>query len=143
MVTESGDMGSRAGKVLHSEAVDSGNGDRGQGSGRRRFGAFEVDLSAGELRRNGFKVKLQEQPLQVLALLLERPGEVVSRDDLRNRLWAADTFVDFDHSLNAASSGFETRWGTQRRIPDSWKPWPGVATGLWGRSIPGWRTATA
>src|SRR5258708_19541443 len=95
-------MGSSAGKMLQSEAVDSGNGARGQGSGRRRFGAFEVDLSAGELRRNGLKVKLQEQPLQVLALLLERPGEVVSRDDLRNRLWAADTFVDFDYSLNAA-----------------------------------------
>src|SRR6266853_1964936 len=90
-------MGSRAGKVLHSEAVDSGNGAGGKGLTRRRFGAFEVDLSAGELRRNGLKVKLQEQPLQVLALLLERPGEVVSRDDLRNRLWAANTFVDFDH----------------------------------------------
>src|ERR1700680_348797 len=95
-------MGSRADKVLHSEAVDSGSGAGGQGSRRHRFGAFEVDLSAGELRRNGLKVKLQEQPLQVLALLLERPGEVVSRDDLRNRLWGADTFVDFDHSLNAA-----------------------------------------
>ncbi len=95
-------MGRRANKVLHSEAVDSGNGAGGQASRRRRFGAFEVDLSARELRRNGMKVKLQEQPLQVLALLLERPGEVVSRDDLRNRLWAADTFVDFDHTLNAA-----------------------------------------
>jgi DNA-binding winged helix-turn-helix (wHTH) protein/Tol biopolymer transport system component len=63
---------------------------------------FEVDLRAGELRRNGLKVKLQEQPFQVLAQLLERPGEVVTRDDLRNRLWPADTFVDFDHSLNAA-----------------------------------------
>jgi len=68
----------------------------------RRFGVFEVDLRAGELRRNGLKVKLQEQPFQVLAQLLERPGEVVTRDDLRNRLWPVDTFVDFDHSLNAA-----------------------------------------
>ena len=54
------------------------------------------------MRRNGARVKLQEQPLQILTLLLERPGEVVSRDELRTRLWPADTFVDFDHSLNAA-----------------------------------------
>jgi DNA-binding winged helix-turn-helix (wHTH) protein len=67
-----------------------------------QFGVFEVDLRAGELRRNGSRVKLQEQPLQILTLLLERPGEVVSREELRTRLWPADTFVDFDHSLNAA-----------------------------------------
>ena len=67
-----------------------------------RFGIFEVDLKAGELRRSGLGVKLQQQPLQVLAALLEHPGEVVTRDELRNRLWPADTFVDFDHGLNAA-----------------------------------------
>lgn len=67
-----------------------------------QFGVFEVDLRAGELRRNGSRVKLQEQPFQILALLLERPGEVVSREELQTRLWPADTFVDFDHSLNAA-----------------------------------------
>jgi Tol biopolymer transport system component/DNA-binding winged helix-turn-helix (wHTH) protein len=67
-----------------------------------RFGIFEVDLRAGELRRNGAKVRLQEQPLQIVTLLLERPGEVVTREELRTRLWPADTFVDFDHSLNAA-----------------------------------------
>jgi DNA-binding winged helix-turn-helix (wHTH) protein/Tol biopolymer transport system component len=67
-----------------------------------RFGIFEVDLRAGELRRNGSRVKLQEQPFQVLAALLDRPGEVVTRDELQKRLWPADTFVDFDHSLNAA-----------------------------------------
>jgi DNA-binding winged helix-turn-helix (wHTH) protein/Tol biopolymer transport system component len=63
---------------------------------------YEVDPRAGELRRNGIKVKIQEQPFQVLALLLERPGEVISREELKRRLWPADTFVDFDHSLNAA-----------------------------------------
>jgi DNA-binding response OmpR family regulator len=63
---------------------------------------FELDLRAGELRRQGMKVKLQEQPFQVLMQLLEKPGEVVTREELRNRLWPADTFVDFDHSLNAA-----------------------------------------
>jgi len=63
---------------------------------------FEVDLLTGELRRNGLKVKLQEQPFQVLATLLERPGEIITRDELQQRLWPADTFVDFDHSINAA-----------------------------------------
>jgi DNA-binding winged helix-turn-helix (wHTH) protein/Tol biopolymer transport system component len=67
-----------------------------------RFGIFEIDPRAGELRRNGIKVKLQEQPFQVLAMLLERPGELVGREELQRRLWPADTFVDFDHSLNAA-----------------------------------------
>lgn len=67
-----------------------------------RFGAFEVDLRSGELRKYGLRIKLQDQPFQVLALLLERPGEVVSREDLRQKLWAADTFVDFDVGLNSA-----------------------------------------
>lgn len=67
-----------------------------------RFGVYELDPRAGELRREGVKVKIQEQPYQVLALLLERPGEVILRDELKRRLWPADTFVDFDHSLNAA-----------------------------------------
>src|SRR5947209_2723222 len=72
-------------------------------AGRRlRFGLFEVDLLAGELRKNGNRVKLQEQPFQVLATLLESPGDVVTREQLRLRIWPADTFVDFDHSLNTA-----------------------------------------
>ena len=67
-----------------------------------RFDIFEVDLRAGELRKEGRLVKLQEQPLRVLSLLLERSGEVVTRDELRQNLWPADTFVDFDHGLNSA-----------------------------------------
>jgi Tol biopolymer transport system component/DNA-binding winged helix-turn-helix (wHTH) protein len=67
-----------------------------------RFGVFAVDRNAGELRRNGVKVKLQDQPLQILLTLLERPGEVVIRDELRARLWPHDTFVDFEHSINTA-----------------------------------------
>ena len=67
-----------------------------------RFGAFELDLRAGELRKNGAKIKLQEQPLQVLGMLLERPGEAVTREELQRKLWSGDTFVDFEHSLNAA-----------------------------------------
>ena len=67
-----------------------------------RFGVFEADLVTGELRRDGTKIRLQEQPFQLLAVLLERPGDLVTRDELQKRLWPADTFVDFDHSLNTA-----------------------------------------
>ena len=67
-----------------------------------RFGIFEVDSQSGELRRRGLKVKLQEQPFQALVMLLERPGEVVTREQLQERLWPADTFVDFDRGLNRA-----------------------------------------
>jgi DNA-binding winged helix-turn-helix (wHTH) protein len=67
-----------------------------------RFGIFEADLRSGELRRNGAKVRLQGQPFQVLAILLDRPGVVVTREELREALWPQDTFVDFDHGLNTA-----------------------------------------
>jgi cholera toxin transcriptional activator len=67
-----------------------------------RFGVFELDLNAGELRKSGVKLRLQGQPFQVLALLLERAGDVVTREELQQKLWPADTFVDFDHSLNTA-----------------------------------------
>ena len=66
-----------------------------------RFGTFEVDLPAGELRKAGVKLKLTGQPFQVLTILLERPGEVVARDELQKRLWP-NTFVDVDHNLNTA-----------------------------------------
>lgn len=69
---------------------------------RLRFGVFEVDLRAGELRKRGLRIRLQEQPFQVLAMLLGRPGEVITRDELQKKLWPADTFVDFDHGLNKA-----------------------------------------
>jgi Tol biopolymer transport system component/DNA-binding winged helix-turn-helix (wHTH) protein len=95
-------MGDRNARVLHSSFV--GNPDRSAGEEPRtfRFGLFELDLHAGELRRNGVRVKLQDQPFQILVQLLERRGEVVTREELRGRLWGSDTFVDFDHSLNAA-----------------------------------------
>lgn len=67
-----------------------------------QFGTFEVDLREMELRQDGLRVKLRDQSFLILEALLERPGELVTRDDLRKRLWPADTFVDFDHSLNAA-----------------------------------------
>jgi cholera toxin transcriptional activator len=65
-----------------------------------RFGAYEADPGSGELRKSGIRLRVQEQPFQVLLVLLERPREVVTREELRQRLWPADTFVDFDHSLN-------------------------------------------
>ena len=67
-----------------------------------RFGLFEVDLQARELRKSGIRIKLQDQPFQILASLLERPGEIITREELQKRLWPADTFVDFDLSLNSA-----------------------------------------
>src|ERR1700685_3152940 len=68
------------------------------------FGVFEVDIPAGELRKHGLRIRLQDQPFQVLAVLLERPGGVVTREELKKKLWPADTFVDFDHGLNKAIS---------------------------------------
>jgi TolB-like protein/DNA-binding winged helix-turn-helix (wHTH) protein/lipoprotein NlpI len=69
------------------------------GRGAVRFGLFELDVRAGELRKQGVKLKLQEQPFQILNILLERPGELVTRTELREKIWPADTFVDFDHGL--------------------------------------------
>jgi TolB-like protein/DNA-binding winged helix-turn-helix (wHTH) protein/Tfp pilus assembly protein PilF len=76
--------------------------DRSPASNVVRFGAFEIDRKAGELRKHGLRLKLPEQPFQILSILLEKPGDVVTREELRNRLWPGDTFVDFDHGLNNA-----------------------------------------
>ena len=69
---------------------------------RTRFGAYEVDLRSGEIYKHGIRLKLQDQPFQVLAILLEHAGEVVTREELHQKLWPADTFVDFDTGLNSA-----------------------------------------
>src|SRR6202051_4791583 len=82
-----------------------------------RFGVFEIDLSAGELRKSGVKLRLQEQPFQVLALLLERTGEVVTREELQQKLWPSDTFVDFDHSLNTAINKVREALGDSASSP--------------------------
>jgi len=82
-----------------------------------RFGVFEVDLSAGELRKSGVKLRLQGQPFQVLALLLERAGEVVTREELQQQLWPSDTFVDFDHSLNTAINKVREALGDSASSP--------------------------
>src|SRR5713101_1119760 len=70
--------------------------------GLARFGPYEVDMRSGELRKFGTRIKLGEQPLRILTLLIERPGDLVSRQELRSQLWSVNTFVDFDHGLNAA-----------------------------------------
>lgn len=82
-----------------------------------RFGMFELDLTAGELRKNGTKLRLQDQPLQVLILLLQRAGDVVTREDLRQKLWPSDTFVDFDHSLNTAVNKLRDTLGDSASSP--------------------------
>jgi len=67
-----------------------------------RFGPFELDIQLGKLRRSGVLLKLQGQPIQILEMLLHKPGELVTREEIQERLWPTDTFVDFEHSLNTA-----------------------------------------
>src|SRR5215204_802927 len=82
-----------------------------------RFGAFEVDFQEGELRNRGLKVKLRDQSFQILALLLERRGQLVTREQLQGRLWAADTFVDFDRGLNKAINRLRDALGDSAESP--------------------------
>src|SRR5271165_7136264 len=82
-----------------------------------RFGLFELDLEARELRKSGLKIKLQDQPFQILAMLLERPGETVTREELQKRLWPEDTFVDFDLSLNSAVKKLRQALGDDSENP--------------------------
>ena len=82
-----------------------------------RFGVFELDLNSGELCKNGRKLKLQEQPFRILSLLLEQPGQTITRDQLKNVLWPSDTFVDFDHSLNAAIAKLRQALGDSAENP--------------------------
>ncbi len=80
-------------------------------------GEFEVDLRAGEVRRDGEKIRLQQRPFQILAALLERPGEVVTREALQRRLWPTDTFVDFEHSINTAVNKLREALGDDAETP--------------------------
>jgi DNA-binding winged helix-turn-helix (wHTH) protein len=82
-----------------------------------RFGIFEVDLAAGELRKNGARIRLQGQPFQVLTALLENRGQMVTRDELREKIWPADTFVDFDHGLNTAVNKIREALGDSASNP--------------------------
>ena len=85
-------------------------------SGRLRFGVFEVDLRAGELTKRGLRIRLQEQPFQVLAMLLEKPGELVTREELQKKLWG-QTVVDFDHGLNKAVNKIREALGDSAENP--------------------------
>ena len=82
-----------------------------------RFAGFEVDLSAREVRKNGERLPLQNQPFQILQMLLERPGEVVTREEIRSRIWPADTFVDFEHSVNTAVKKLRQALGDRAENP--------------------------
>ena len=89
----------------------------GRKSGIARFGVFEADLNARELRKQGRRIRLQDQPFAVLAILLERCGNVISREELREKLWPANTFVDFDHSLNTAVNKIRETLGDSASSP--------------------------
>jgi DNA-binding winged helix-turn-helix (wHTH) protein len=82
-----------------------------------RFGVFELDQRAGELRKAGIRLGLQDQPLHVLTMLLERPGELVTREELKERLWPAQTFVDFEQGLNAAVKRLRSVLGDSADTP--------------------------
>src|ERR1043166_2476079 len=82
-----------------------------------RFGLFEADCEQRVLTKGGLRVRLQDQPFQVLALLLERPGEVVTREEIRQKLWSADTFVEFDDGLNTAIKKLRTALGDSAENP--------------------------
>src|ERR1700737_3565611 len=82
-----------------------------------RFDTFELDVRAGELRKRGVKLRLQGQPVQLLAILLQSSGNLVTREELRSQLWPADTFVDFDHSLHTAIGATREVLGGSTEIP--------------------------
>src|SRR6266568_2156382 len=83
----------------------------------RGFGVFELDVRAAELRKRGVRIKLQEQPFQILCLLLDHSGQVVTREELRQKLWPAHTFVDFDRSLNKAMTKLRFALGDSAESP--------------------------
>src|SRR6185312_8164774 len=84
---------------------------------RYRFGAFEADSATGELRRNGVRVRLHAQPFQVLAMLLERPGEMLTREEISRALWPEGTFVDYEHGVNSAVNRLRDALGDKASNP--------------------------
>jgi len=91
--------------------------DSNSSRGVLRFGVFEADLDAGELRNGGTKIRMQEQPFQVLGVLLQRAGELVSREELRQQVWGERTFVEFDHALNTAIKKIRIAIGDDAATP--------------------------
>jgi hypothetical protein len=98
-----------------------------------RFGAFEVDLEGRRLLKRGMPITLREQSFQVLAALMERPGEIVTREELRQRLWSSDTFVDFEVALNPRSADCVTRWEIPPTRPGLSRPSRSGVTDLLSR----------
>jgi len=98
-----------------------------------RFDEFEVDLSSGELRRGETKIRVQEQPFKVLTILLERPREVVSREELKKRIWPAESFGDFDHAVNVAIAKLRMAMGDSAEDHKFVETIPGGATDSWWR----------
>src|SRR5215813_5549576 len=82
-----------------------------------RFAGFELDKQAGELRKDGTRIRLQEQPLQILRILLDQPGKIITREDLRQKIWPSDTFVDFDHGINNAIKRLREALGDTAETP--------------------------
>lgn len=104
-------------QLSHSDFPSNRSVRKAQSSGILRFANFEADLRSGELRKQGIKIKLHHQPFQVLAMLLEHPGEVVTREELKSKLWPLDTFVDFDVGLNSAVKRLRDALGDSAEIP--------------------------
>jgi DNA-binding winged helix-turn-helix (wHTH) protein len=102
-----------------------------------RFGAFEVDLEGRRLLKRGIPIALREQSFQVLAALMERPGEIVTREELRRRLWSSDTFVDFEVALNSAVSRLRDALGDSTESPRFIETVPSAAIDLLCRSPSG------
>lgn len=82
-----------------------------------RFGVFELDMRSGELRKAGTRISLQDQPLKVLNALVEHPGDVVTREELKRRIWANDSFGDFDHAVNVAVAKLRAALGDSADVP--------------------------
>jgi DNA-binding winged helix-turn-helix (wHTH) protein len=100
------------------------------------FGPFQLDYANGELRKHGVRVRLARQPWQVLVMLAERPGEIISRDEIRQLLWSADTFVDFEHGLNATMNRLRQALGDSAENPRYVETVPGEGTASWFKSRP-------
>src|SRR6266481_658303 len=91
--------------------------DNTKGQKQIRFGPFEADLHTGELRKRGTPLRMQDQPFQILSMLLAKPGELVTREELQKQLWPQDTFVDFDHGLNTAINKIREALGDSSNDP--------------------------
>lgn len=97
--------------------IPSNGANHGATNGLVRFGAFEVDLTARELRKSGLRIKIHGQPFDVLVMLLERPGEIITRDELQHKLWASDTILDFEQGLNKAINKLREALGDVAESP--------------------------